>query len=415
MSAKKVVVIGGGASGMIAAARAGEMGAKVVLLEKNKVLGRKISISGKGRCNVTNTADIKEFIENIPVNGQFLYSALSRFSSHNLMQLLLEQGVPVKIERGGRVFPVSDKAEDIVEALTKYIKNNGVEIRLEETALEVMIHNGEVRGIKTDKGFIDSSRIIITTGGKSYPGTGSTGDGFRWAEEIGHKVVPAKPALVPLNIRETWVKELQGLTLKNVEASIMDGDKVIKSEFGEMLFTHFGVSGPIILTLSRAVVDKARVPGRLKLSINLKPALDEETLDKRLQRDFQKYQRKQLRNSLDELMPKNLIAYVIDLSGIDPEKFVHQVTKEERRNLLKTITGLTMTIEGPRSLTEAIVTAGGVSLKEIDPRTMGSKLIRGLYFAGEVLDIDGYTGGYNLQAAFSTGFVAGENAALINK
>jgi predicted Rossmann fold flavoprotein len=220
---------------------------------------------------------------------------------------------------------------------------------------------------------------------------------------------------VPLNIREAWVKELQGLTLKNVEASIMDGDKVIKSEFGEMLFTHFGVSGPIILTLSRVVVDKGVVPGKLKLSINLKPALNDEVLDKRLQRDFQKNQRKQLRNSLDELMPKNLITYVIKLSGIDTEKFVHQVTKEERRKLLKTIIGLTMTIEGPRSLTEAIVTAGGVSLKEINPRTMESKLIKGLYFAGEVLDIDGYTGGYNLQSAFSTGFVAGENAALIKR
>lgn len=410
MSTNKVVVIGGGAAGMIAAGRAGEMGARVTLLEKNSILGRKISITGKGRCNVTNTGDIRDFIENYPGNGQFLYSALNRFSNQKLFEFLEKMGVPLKIERGGRVFPVSDRAADIVQAFKLYVENNKIEVRLEETVLGIIAENGEVKGVITNKGTVASTKVIIATGGKSYPGTGSTGDGYKWAEETGHRVILPKPALVPINIREEWVKNLQGLTLKNVEASVYDGEKLLQSEFGEMLFTHFGVSGPIILTLSRLVVEK-NVPGKLKLKINLKPALDEEKLDNRLQRDFQKNQRKQLKNSLDELLPKSLTAPVISLSEIDPEKFVHQVTREERKKLLLTITGLTMTIEGPRSLAEAIVTAGGVSLKQVNPRTMESKLVHGLYFAGEVLDIDGYTGGYNLQAAFSTGYVAGENAA----
>lgn len=410
MSSDKVIVVGGGAAGMIAAGRAGEMGAQVVLLEKNNMLGRKISISGKGRCNVTNTGDIRDFIEHYPGNGQFLYSALNRFSNKKLMEFLEKMGVPVKAERGGRVFPVSDKATDIVDALKLYMERNNVEIHLEETVLGIIAENDEVKGVITNRGSITATKVIVSTGGKSYPGTGSTGDGYKWAEETGHKIVSVKPSLVPLNIREGWVKELQGLTLKNVEATVYEGEKVLQSEFGEMLFTHFGVSGPIILTMSRVVVEK-NMPGKLKLKINLKPALDEEKLDNRLQRDFQKNQRKQLKNALDELLPKSLTAPVIGLSEISPEKFVHQITREERRKLLQTITGLEMTIEGPRSLAEAIVTAGGVSLKQINPSTMESKLIRGLYFAGEVLDIDGYTGGYNLQAAFSTGYVAGESAA----
>jgi predicted Rossmann fold flavoprotein len=396
---------------MLAAGRAAEAGAQVILLEKNKALGRKINISGKGRCNVTNAGEIRDFIENYPGGGQFLYSALSKLSNRDLMKLLEQYGVELKTERGGRVFPVSDTAGDIVGALEKYMNKYGVEVRKEEEVLGLLIEDQEVRGVKTAKGEVIASRVIVTTGGKSYPGTGSTGDGYKWAEEAGHMVVPLKPALVPLNIREEWVKGLQGLTLKNVEAAVLDGERVLQSEFGEMLFAHFGVTGPIILTLSRAVVNANKAPGRLQLRLNLKSALDEETLDKRLQRDFQKNQKKQLKNALDELLPKRLTACVITLSGIDPEKFVHQITREDRRELLHVLTGMTMTIEGPRSLTEAIVTVGGVSLKEINPRTMESKLVRGLYFAGEVLDIDGYTGGYNLQAAFSTGFVAGESAA----
>ncbi|MDX9871205.1 MAG: NAD(P)/FAD-dependent oxidoreductase [Clostridia bacterium] len=411
MPRNTVVVVGGGAAGMLAAGRAAEAGAQVILLEKNKALGRKINISGKGRCNVTNAGEIRDFIENYPGGGQFLYSALSKLSNRDLMKLLEQYGVELKTERGGRVFPVSDTAGDIVGALEKYMNKYGVEVRKEEEVLGLLIEDQEVRGVKTAKGEVIASRVIVTTGGKSYPGTGSTGDGYKWAEEAGHMVVPLKPALVPLNIREEWVKGLQGLTLKNVEAAVLDGERVLQSEFGEMLFAHFGVTGPIILTLSRAVVNANKAPGRLQLRLNLKSALDEETLDKRLQRDFQKNQKKQLKNALDELLPKRLTACVITLSGIDPEKFVHQITREDRRELLHVLTGMTMTIEGPRSLTEAIVTVGGVSLKEINPRTMESKLVRGLYFAGEVLDIDGYTGGYNLQAAFSTGFVAGESAA----
>lgn len=411
MSRNKVIVVGGGAAGMLAAGRAAEAGAQAILLEKNKALGRKINISGKGRCNVTNAGEIRDFIENYPGGGQFLYSALSKLSNTDLMKLLEQYGVELKTERGGRVFPVSDTAGDIVGALEKYMAKYGVEVRREEEVLGLIIADDAVHGVKTAKGEIQADRVIVTTGGKSYPGTGSTGDGYKWAETAGHTIVPLKPALVPLNIREEWVKELQGLTLKNVEASVLEGEKVLQSEFGEMLFAHFGVTGPIILTLSRTVVNKSKTPGSLKLRLNLKPALDEETLDKRLQRDFQKNQKKQLKNALDELLPKRLTVAVIAYSGIDPEKFVHQITKEERRELLQALAGMTMTIEGPRSLTEAIVTVGGVSLKEINPRTMESKLVRGLYFAGEVLDIDGYTGGYNLQAAFSTGFVAGESAA----
>jgi len=412
MNIKPVVVIGGGAAGLMAAGRAAELGTPVVLLEKNSKLGRKISISGKGRCNVTNTGDIREFIENYPGNGQFLFSSLCRFSNEDLIRFFESKGVLLKKERGGRVFPVSDKASDIVQALEKYLEEGRVEVRMNENVQEITWENGVISGVKTTAGYTGASKVIVATGGKSYPATGSTGDGYRWAVETGHTIVPVRPSLVPLNIREEWVKELQGLSLKNVEVSVLQGEKVLAREFGEMLFTHFGVSGPVILTLSRHVVETSTAPGQLQLGINLKPALDEEKLDNRLQRDFLKFQRKQLKNSLDELLPKRLVMPVVRSSGIDPDKFIHQITKSERRNLLETITGLNLTIEGPRSLAEAIVTAGGVSLKEINPKTMESKLVKGLYFAGEVLDIDGYTGGYNLQAAFSTGYAAGEHAAL---
>ena len=407
-----VAVIGGGAAGLMAAGRAGQLGARTVLLEKNREMGRKISISGKGRCNVTNAGDIAAFIANYHGNGQFLYSVFSRFFNEDLIRFFEARGVPLKRERGGRIFPVSDKAADIVEALVKYVSENSVEVRSNENALEIIQENGAVTGIKTAGGYIRATRVIVSTGGKSYPATGSTGDGYRWAKQMGHTVIPARPALVPLNTREEWSKELQGLSLKNVEVSLRRNEKVLAREFGEMLFTHFGVSGPVILTLSRYVVEENAAPGQLRLEINLKPALDEEKLDRRLQRDFSKFQRRQLKNALDEILPKSLVRSVITAGGIDPEKFVHQVTKKERRDLLRAMTALTLTVEGPRSLAEAIVTAGGVALPEINPRTLESRLVKGLYFAGEVLDIDGYTGGYNLQAAFSTGYVAGEHAAL---
>lgn len=407
-----VAVIGGGAAGLMAAGRAGQLGVRVVLLEKNPEMGRKISITGKGRCNVTNAGDIADFIANYHGNGQFLYSVFSRFSNEDLIRFFEERGIPLKRERGGRIFPVSDKAADIVETLVKYVTENSVEVRPNVNALEIIQENGAVTGVKTTGGYMRATRVIVATGGKSYPATGSTGDGYKWAKQMGHTVNPARPALVPLNTREEWSKELQGLSLKNVEVSLRRNEKILAREFGEMLFTHFGVSGPVILTLSRYVVEENAAPGQLRLEINLKPALDEEKLDRRLQRDFAKFQRRQLKNALDEILLKNLVRPVITAGGVDPEKFVHQVTKKERRDLLRAMTELTLTVEGPRSLAEAIVTAGGVALPEINPRTLESRLVKGLYFAGEVLDIDGYTGGYNLQAAFSTGYVAGEHAAL---
>lgn len=409
MADQKVLVIGGGAAGLLAAGRAAELGANVVLLEKNKMVGRKLLITGKGRCNVTNAGDINKFIENFSGNGRFLFSAFSKFFNQELEDLLKAQGVALKVERGGRIFPVSDKAADIVKALQNYAVKNGALIQLNKNITGLVVEEGQLIGVKTADDFLPAQRVIVATGGKSYPGTGSTGDGYLWAKEVGHSVVPPRPALVPLNTRESWVKDIQGLALKNVEVSLYKGEKLLGQEFGEMLFTHFGVSGPIILTLSRYVVSSTGL--ELTLYINLKPALSEEKLDLRLHRDFQKYQRKQLKNALDDLLPKNLIPIVIEQSGVSPEKFVHQITKQERMDLLKTLQALKLTVSGPRSLAEAIVTAGGVSLKEVDPRTMESKLLPGLYFAGEVLDIDGFTGGYNLQAAFSTGYVAGESAA----
>lgn len=408
----QVVVIGGGAAGLLAAGRAAELGAKAILLEKNKVVGRKLLISGKGRCNVTNNGDIDIFMQNYHGQGRFLYSAFDRFFNQDLQALLEQSGVMLKVERGGRVFPVSDKAADIVQGLLKYARKNGAEIRTEEEVLAIYQEKGQVKGVKTAGGFIESQAVIVATGGKSYPATGSTGDGYKWAMELGHKVISPKPSLVPLNIKEDWVKQLQGLALKNVEVTLTQGEKVIGKEFGEMLFTHFGVSGPVILTLSRQVVEKESRQD-LFLRINLKPALEQDKLDKRLQRDFQKHQRKQIQNALDELLPQRLIPVVISQSEISPEKFVHQITKEERVRLLQSLRDLKMSVLGPRSLVEAIVTAGGVSLREVNPSSMESKLIKGVYFAGEVLDIDGVTGGYNLQAAFSTGYLAGEKAAQV--
>lgn len=404
-----LVVIGGGAAGMMAAGRAGELGAQVLLYEKNKKLGRKLLITGKGRCNVTNSGDLDTFIQSYHGKGRFLYSAFNHFFRDDLISLLHRFGVELKVERGGRVFPVSDQATDIVQALIRYCQESNVQIKTEEVQ-EILTEKNRVKGLKTSRGFVECESLIIATGGKSYAATGSTGDGYKWAARFGHTVITPRPALVPLNIQESWVKELQGLALKNVEVTLLQGEKVLGNEFGELLFTHFGVSGPVILTLSHLVVEKRAQEG-LNLRINLKPALNEEKLEQRLQRDFQKYQRKQVQNALDDLLPQRLIPVVISLSSISPEKFVHQITKAERRNLVRTLRNLRMTVLGPRSLAEAIITAGGISLQEINSGTMESKIIKGLYFAGEVLDLDGFTGGFNLQAAFSTGYLAGESAA----
>ncbi|MGI6587572.1 MAG: NAD(P)/FAD-dependent oxidoreductase [Peptococcia bacterium] len=406
-----VVVIGGGAAGLMAAGRAGELGVPVILLEKNKKLGRKLLLTGKGRCNVTNNSDLDTFIESYYDKGRFLYSAFHRFFNQDLIKLLQKYGTELKVERGERVFPVSDRAEDIVKALLSYVRKNKVEIRTEEV-LGILVEEGRVKGVQTSQGIIACEAVVVATGGKSYQATGSTGDGYQWALELGHKVITPRPSLVPLNIQDAWVKELQGLTLKNVEVTLLQGKKILGREFGEMLFTHFGVSGPVILTLSHWVVEE-KIQQGLSLVINLKPALEEEKLEQRLQRDFYKYQRKQLQNALDDLLPRRLIPVVIRLSAIPPTKFVHQITKEERRNLVQALRGLRMTVLGPRSWAEAIITAGGVSLREIQAGTMESKLINGLYFAGEVLDLAGVTGGFNLQAAFSTGYLAGENAAQV--
>lgn len=411
---KKVVIIGGGAAGMMAAVAAARGGAAVVLLEKMPELGRKVLITGKGRCNITNDCDLEGFIRNMPGNGQFLYSALHAFTNRDITAFLAEQGVPVKVERGGRVFPVSDKAADVVAAFRRALTALGVEVRTAEAVREITVRDGSVRGVVTARGSaVAAEAVIVATGGASYPGTGSSGDGYRMAGALGHAIVPLKPSLVPLEVAEEWVAELQGLSLKNVAAAVVADGRKEAEEFGEMLFTHFGLSGPIILSLSNKVSEiKAKRPtAEILLNINLKPALSAETLDKRLQRDFTQFSRKQFKNSLSDLLPAKLIDVIIDLSHIDPDKPVHQITKEERTRLAALLRELSFTITGTRPLAEAIVTAGGVDTREINPSRLESKLITGLFFAGEVIDIDGYTGGFNLQAAFSTGYLAGRRAA----
>lgn len=410
---KKVIVIGGGAAGMMAAVQAAKAGAKVILLEKMKRTGKKMLITGKGRCNITNSAEIRDLIKNMTGNGPFLYSAIATFSNDAVMEFFADLGVPTKVERGGRVFPVSDKAADVVGALMRAMHRLAIEIVVDTAVTAVEVKNGQVVGVKTNTGAIYAAEaVIIATGGASYPGTGSTGDGYKIASQLGHTIIELKPSLVPLEIEEDWLKEAQGLSLRNVKVTALADDKVIAEEFGEMLFTHFGVSGPIVLSLSRAIVKALSDGANVDIVINLKPALSLEQLDKRIQRDFEKFLRKQVKNSLGELLPAKLINPIIDQAYLDPEKQINQVTREERLRLAEVITHLTLTVTKPRPLAEAIVTAGGVSTKEINPKTMESKLVSGLYFAGEVIDVDGYTGGYNLQAAFSTGYAAGTYAGF---
>lgn len=410
---KKVLIIGGGAAGLMAAVSAAEAGGAVTLLEKMPALGRKLLITGKGRCNVTNIADRQEFIKNLPGNGQFLYSALAAFSNRDLMDWLESRGVPLKTERGGRVFPVSDQARDVVAAFAGALADLGVDVRTGEAVKTITVDDSRVTGATTVQGrTYRADAVVLATGGASYPGTGSSGDGYRMAVALGHTIIPLQPSLVPLEVAEDWITDLQGLSLKNVKAAVLADGKKIAEDFGELLFTHFGLSGPIILSLSNQVAELLRQKkGEVTVAINLKPALSPEELDRRIQRDFAKFSRKQFKNALDELLPAKLIAVLVDLSHIDPEKAVHQITREERARLAQLLQQLTFTISRTRPIAEAIVTAGGVHTKEIDPRTMASRLLRGLYFAGEVIDVDGYTGGYNLQAAFASGFVAGRAAA----
>ncbi|PNT93075.1 NAD(P)/FAD-dependent oxidoreductase [Clostridium thermosuccinogenes] len=406
---KKVVVIGAGPAGLMAAGRAAERGLDVILAEKNDRVGKKILISGKGRCNITNSTDIEGLIENVPGNGNFLYSAFYTFSNQDLIDFLEGYGLKTKVERGGRVFPESDKSSDVVDVLLKFIKKSGVRLMLNTAVKDIITEDNCVRGVVTEDGkAMECDSVIIATGGASYPGTGSTGDGYRMAEKLGHTIVDLKPSLVPLLAKQEWVKELQGLSLKNVEITVKSkSGRKLYTDFGEMLFTHFGVSGPVILSASRHLLDYDYKD--VKLIIDLKPALTEEKLDARLQRDFEKYSRKQFKNSLDELLPQKLIPVIVDLSGIPSDKFVNQITRDERRSLVRLLKNLEIEIVGSRPLKEAIVTAGGVSTDEINPSTMESKLIKGLFFAGEVIDVDAYTGGFNMTIAFSTGHLAGMN------
>ncbi len=405
---KRVVIIGGGAAGLMAAVIAGREGAQVTLLEKMNYLGKKMGITGKGRCNVTNAAPMSEFIKNTPGNGKFLYGAYERFSNQDLLQLLNEAGLETKVERGGRVFPASDSALDVRNTFMKLLKSYGVDVHLEEGAQEIIVEDGRVAAVKTKNGTYPADAVLVATGGKSYPATGSTGDGYDLAGRLGHKVTDIRPSLVPIVTEEVWVKDLMGLSLRNVELSVVAKNKVQAKMFGEMMFTHFGITGPIVLSLSHTVGKLMRKKniGTIGLDINLKPALSVEKLDKRLQKDFELYSKKQLINGLKDLLPQRLIPLVIQLAGLDPHKPINQISKAERDSLVYILQHLPLTVKGLRPVEEAIVTAGGLSLKEFNPKTMESKLVPGLYGAGEVLDIDAFTGGYNLQAAFSTGYVA---------
>ena len=405
---KRVVVIGGGAAGLMAAVIAGREGAKVTLLEKMNYVGKKMGITGKGRCNITNACDMSDFIKNTPGNGKFLYGAYERFTNEDLLQLLHDAGLETKVERGGRVFPASDSALDVRNTFMKLMKHYGVDVHLEEPVKKLLVDDGVVTGVVTDKETYHVDAVVIATGGKSYPATGSTGDGYILAAQVGHKITDIRPSLVPIVTEEPWVKDLMGLSLRNVELSVVAKNKVQAKMFGEMMFTHFGITGPIVLSLSHTVGKLMRKKniGTIGLDINLKPALSPETLDKRLQKDFDLYSKKQLINGMKDLLPSRLIPLIIELAGIDPQKPINQISKEERQQIGYMLQHMPLTVKGLRPVEEAIVTAGGISLKEFNPKTMESKLVKGLYGAGEVLDIDAFTGGYNLQAAFSTGYVA---------
>lgn len=405
---KRVVVIGGGAAGLMAAVIAGREGAKVTLLEKMNYVGKKMGITGKGRCNITNACDMSDFIKNTPGNGKFLYGAYERFTNEDLLQLLHDAGLETKVERGGRVFPASDSALDVRNTFMKLMKHYGVDVHLEEPVKKLLVDDGVVTGVVTDKETYHADAVVIATGGKSYPATGSTGDGYMLAAQVGHTITDIRPSLVPIVTEESWVKDLMGLSLRNVELSVVAKNKVQAKMFGEMMFTHFGITGPIVLSLSHTVGKLMRKKniGTIGLDINLKPALSPETLDKRLRKDFDLYSKKQLINGMKDLLPSRLIPLIIELAGIDPQKPINQISKEERQQIGYMLQHMPLTVKGLRPVEEAIVTAGGISLKEFNPKTMESKLVKGLYGAGEVLDIDAFTGGYNLQAAFSTGYVA---------
>lgn len=407
---KEVLIIGGGAAGMMAAYAALKSGNKVTLIEKNEKLGKKIYITGKGRCNVTNAGDMEEIFNSIIRNSKFFYSSYYAMSNHLLMDVFEnELNVPLKTERGNRVFPVTDKASDIINGLSRAIKNLGANILLNTAVKDLIIENSKVTGVLLKDGkklFSDS--VIVATGGFSYQTTGSDGDGYKFAKNSGHNIVEVLPSLVPLTVKEEDYKELQGLALKNIKVRFMMGNKEIFSDFGEMLFTHFGLSGPVILSGSSHITDK--IDKNIKLFIDLKPSLSEEALDNRILKDFAEFINKDFRNSLNNLLPKSMIPIIIERSKINPFKKVNEISKEERKNLVDAIKNFSYTITGTRGFMEAIITKGGVSVKDINPSTMESKIVKDLYFAGEVLDLDALTGGYNLQIAWSTGYLAGISA-----
>ena len=432
----KVVVIGGGPAGIMSAISAKNSGNDVILIEKMNSLGKKLLITGKGRCNITSSLNINEFIQNIPGNGRFLYSAFQNFTNEDIINLLKKHNVKVKEERGNRIFPVSDKSKDVLDAFYEELKNLNVKIYTNSTVNQIIVKDGSVTGVEytfnNNKYTINADKVILATGGKSYPTTGSTGDGYEMAKKLGHTITKIKPSLIPIVANENSAiekinlegyknskelcKSLQGLSLKNVKIQFEDieKNKVIYDDFGEMLFTHFGVSGPTILSSSAHIIRYKNInellkQGKIILKIDLKPALSNEKLDLRILRDFEKEKNKLFRNSLDELLPQKLIDPVIHLSGINPNKKVNEISKKERMQLLKILKEFCITISGFRPVEEAIITAGGINIKEINPKTMESKLINNLYFAGEIIDVDAYTGGFNLQIAYSTGVTAGLN------
>ncbi len=412
----KVIVIGGGPAGMMSAISSAENGNDVTIIEKMQSLGRKLLITGKGRCNITSSLDMDEFIKNIPGNGMFLYSAFKNYTNQDIIKLLKEEGLEVKEERGNRIFPVTDKSLDVLKCFEKKLKSLNVNIILNTKVKEILVEDNIVKGVKTEKEIINADKVILATGGKSYPLTGSTGDGYVMAQKLGHTVTKINPSLVPLEAfdKETC-KNLQGLSLKNVQIELIDKNKnkVIYEDFGEMLFTHFGVSGPTILSSSAHLVRYKNIQqlfneNKISLKIDFKPALSEEKLNDRILRDFNEEKNKMFRNSLDKLLPQKLIPIIIKISGIEPNKKVNEITKIERKNLVKLLKNFEITIKGFRTIDEAIITSGGIKIKEINPKTMESKIIKGLYFAGEIIDVDAYTGGFNLQIAYSTGYTAGK-------
>ncbi len=406
-----VVIVGGGAAGMMAAVAAARSGHLVRIYEKNEKLGKKIYITGKGRCNVTNACETEELFAGMVSNPKFLYSGFYGFTSQDMMRFLEENGCPVKVERGNRVFPVSDKSSDVIRAITGQLSRLGVEICLGQEVSGLMARDGQIQGIGLKKGErkVPADAVIVASGGLSYPSTGSTGDGYEFARSVGHKVTELSPALTPLEVREqTLVQDLQGLSLKNVRVQIWDGKKIRYEAFGEMLFTHFGVSGPVILSASSYVAKELKKRAMV-LTVDLKPALDLEQLDSRILRDFEGMKQKMFKNALGLLLPSKLIPVIVGQSEVPPEKLVNAISRKERRQLAERIKNFRLTLTGLRGYREAIITQGGVSVKEINPKTMESKLIRGLHFAGEVLDLDGVTGGYNLQIAWSTGYLAGRS------